>query len=244
MEYVNRNGHASLSVTGVKSRKRKASKVFSRIIASSGVTLTAENLNILEIGCGTGHLSALFARNFPNAKVFATDIENRLLIDAPRNLGFDIVPPAGEFPFEDYVFDLIILNQVLEHVIPKDRDPLFEEICRLLKKEGHIWLAFPNKFALIEPHYYIPFLSILPKKIADSLVGIFQMGKEYDCFPLSPAESVKYFSEFFNNVENQTVGTVKFLFGFAKKISSSKKTGELLSNFSPVLVFLLKNSHE
>jgi len=48
----------------------------------------------------------------------------------------------GGFPFTDAAFDIIILNQVIEHI--RNLDVFVAELARILKPGGHLLLATPN----------------------------------------------------------------------------------------------------
>jgi SAM-dependent methyltransferase len=67
-------------------------------------------------------------------------------------------------PFSDATFDLVINNQVLEHVT--DLDVAVREIARVLKPGGSCLSLFPDKSVWREGHCGIPFLHWFPKKTA------------------------------------------------------------------------------
>ncbi len=66
-------------------------------------------------------------------------------------------------PFADNSFDLVTLNQVVEHV----RDPLtvLREAVRVLRPGGALYVACPNYLRFHEPHYKIFWLPLLPKAL-------------------------------------------------------------------------------
>ena len=64
-------------------------------------------------------------------------------------------------PFPDGTFDVVITNQVLEHV--PDAGLHLREIRRVLPDDGVVYLATPNKWWLTDPHYKMPFISWLPR---------------------------------------------------------------------------------
>ena len=72
------------------------------------------------------------------------------------------VAALGEqLPFRDESFDLINMNQVMEHV--SDQADLLFEAARVLKPGGAIYLASPNYLRFYEPHYKILWFPLLPR---------------------------------------------------------------------------------
>ena len=237
MKQINRNGHASLATEGYKSRIRKAQQVFKRISASEVGSKLGSKSVIMEIGCGSGHLLIEMAKSFPKSEIVGADIANRLQVDLTSNIHFVEINQSNYYGLESDKFDLIILNQVFEHIEPSEKKILLSEINRMLKDDGKVWFAAPNKYALVEPHFYIPLLSILPRRIADILVRFFKLGESYDCYPVSAKEFKNLLEMHFYCVENETIGTILFLSGMRSKIRRSKRVGTFFSNFSPTLVF-------
>ena len=69
---------------------------------------------------------------------------------------------VGErLPFADHSFDLITMNQVMEHV--SDQTAVMGEALRVLKHGGAIYIASPNYLRFYEPHYKIKWIPLLPK---------------------------------------------------------------------------------
>ncbi len=64
-------------------------------------------------------------------------------------------------PFADACFDLVIMNQVVEHV--SDQAAVIREAGRVVRRGGVIYIACPNYLRLYEPHYKIFWLPLLPK---------------------------------------------------------------------------------
>ena len=72
------------------------------------------------------------------------------------------VVSVGEcLPFADRSFDLITMNQVMEHV--SEQAGVLREALRVLKDEGAIYIASPNYLRFYEPHYKIKWFPLLPK---------------------------------------------------------------------------------
>ncbi|MDD4878246.1 MAG: class I SAM-dependent methyltransferase [Candidatus Nanoarchaeia archaeon] len=75
---------------------------------------------ILDIGCGNGFITKEIAKAFPKAKITAVDIEREKIDYADRyNSSGNIKYITGNIfnlPFKKSSFDLVICNEVLEHI--------------------------------------------------------------------------------------------------------------------------------
>jgi SAM-dependent methyltransferase len=72
---------------------------------------------------------------------------------------------------------------VIEHV-PDQRLHL-AEIDRVLRPGGIAYLATPNKYWLTDPHFKLPFVSWLPRGLAEWYVRRACHGRHWDIYPLS-----------------------------------------------------------
>ncbi len=79
------------------------------------------------------------------------------------NLRFQVAD-ALDLPFEDESFDVVICSHVYEHV--PDPDRMFDEIFRVLRKDGICYFSAGNRLMWNEPHYNLPLLSVLPRPLA------------------------------------------------------------------------------
>jgi ubiquinone/menaquinone biosynthesis C-methylase UbiE len=120
--------------------------------------------SILDIGAGSGHISAHFASK---NTVTAADVENQLCI-GQAELEF-VRLQSATLPFGDASFDIVILNQVLTY-IPDQLNEL-QEIRRILKPSGVCYISLPNKTFPIEPHAKVPFVHYLPHALYKKLMG-------------------------------------------------------------------------
>jgi SAM-dependent methyltransferase len=141
---------------------------------------------MLEIGCGSGGISHWFGTAGQMGwDVHALDVEDvRLVHDG---YSFQVVRDVS-LPFDDESFDVVVSNHVIEHVgDAATQGRHLREVRRVLRGDGRAYLAVPNRWMLVEPHFKLPFLSWLPRPIADAYVRLMGRGTHYDCRPLSRA---------------------------------------------------------
>jgi ubiquinone/menaquinone biosynthesis C-methylase UbiE len=105
---------------------------------------------ILDVGCGLGMYVSRF-RQFSD-DVYGVDIDPDKIAQASEWLPNLRVSPAEELPFPDNSFDVILLNEVIEHV-DDDRRSLHEAF-RVLAPGGHVIIYAPNRLYPFETHGY------------------------------------------------------------------------------------------
>lgn len=125
----------------------------------SGKAAGKENFRVLDFGCGMGEMVALMREaglDVSGADVFyagATDIAPRLRAQIDDGYVREI-KDDGRIPFDDDSFDLVVSNQVFEHV--EDIDAVQAEIKRVLKPRGIAYHHFPSREVFREGHTGIP----------------------------------------------------------------------------------------
>lgn len=160
-----------------ENRARKAAKIRA-VLADEGV-FDIPNIRILDIGCSFGHILKLLT---PTRGI-------GIGIDIDTNIGsnsenvFFVRTDAENLPFAPDSFDIVVCNHVYEHTDSAER--LLEEIGRVLSSGGVCYFAGPNKYDLFEPHYGLPFLSWLPRKLADRYMQLTRKGNSYPEKPYS-----------------------------------------------------------
>jgi len=168
-------------VGGEGSRLNKARK----ILAVLGEQVPTRAGTLLDIGTGSGWMAHHLAR-LGGLSAVGVDVADQR--EVREGFVFRLVQGAA-LPFESGSFDLVVSNHVIEHVGDLDAQRLhLTEVARVLKRDGTVYFAVPNKWSLIEPHYGLPLLSWLPAGWASRYVRAAGRGTWYDCRPLGPRE--------------------------------------------------------
>lgn len=171
--------------------------------------LRTRPMRVLEAGCGNGQLLAHLSNH-------------RWLSRAERRTvelwGFDVseTAPAVErltgllpeerweerirtgnsdrWPFQDNYFDIVISNQVLEHV--KDMTKFLDECRRTLRPDGVAIHIFPTCRMIVEPHLLVPLVHWLKTDVARTrlLRALYRLGLKKSGFrvPRNPAADMRY----------------------------------------------------
>jgi SAM-dependent methyltransferase len=131
---------------------------------------------VLDVGCGIGTYVRRLEQSFERA--YGVDVSLRRLSSAGPDLA-DLLAAAGEhLPFADGSFDMVLLNEVIEHV-GNDRETL-AECLRVTRPGGHIVIYAPNRLYAFETHGIylgrryvfgnIPLVNYLPTSLRNRLV--------------------------------------------------------------------------
>jgi len=79
--------------------------------------------------------------------------------------------------FQDNSFDVVICVQIYEHM--PNANQLMLEIYRVLKPGGICYFAAGNRLNIKEPHYNLPFLSVIPRPLGHIYLRLVGKGKFY-----------------------------------------------------------------
>ncbi|MGC1549548.1 MAG: class I SAM-dependent methyltransferase [Rhodanobacter sp.] len=176
-ELVRRKPHAALDLAG---RQAKARKI-EQLLALSRKELRP--IRMLEIGAGSGAIAHYFCSDAdPICDVVAVDVVDQ----RQQTEGYEFRVVEGvKLPFETASFDVVISNHVLEHVGNREQQLThLREIGRVLNPQGVAYLASPNRWQIVEPHYRLAFLSWLPHALRNRYLALAGKGNFYDCEPL------------------------------------------------------------
>lgn len=149
----------------------------------------------LDAGCGSGGI----------ASTIAPSVESIVGIDPEAWNGwndFMKIYPNLKFHHESFeknslpsnYFDVIICNQVYEHV--QHPQALILEIYRMLKPGGHVYFAGPNWLFPVEPHVFWPFIHWLPRGFAMKLMKFLRSKKVLDADSTNYWQLKKWLKDF------------------------------------------------
>ena len=135
--------------------------------------------SILDFGCGGGEITNYYFKK--GYHIIGIDINEEKINLAKKSFNLcNFVSYNGfNLPFKKNTFDTIILNDVLEHIDYRTVIKIFNEIKRVLKKKGIIYISVANKYQINEPHTHVPFLTWLPNFIWPYLYRLIR-NKEYE----------------------------------------------------------------
>ena len=136
-------------------------------------------LRVLTVGCSTGFIELRLAENVQS--VVGVDIDAPAIFFAKKlhvrdNLQF-AVGDAMNLSFPPEQFDVVICSQVYEHV--PDASKMMTEIRRVLRPGGVCYFAATNRFCIMEQHYFLPFLSVIPVSMAHVYLRLTGKGQHY-----------------------------------------------------------------
>lgn len=183
VELPERLAHATKDLA---SRVPKAKKIEKLLDLSE--RFGERKIRMLEVGCGSGGITHYFATHTRlDCEVTGVDVQdNRQVLEGYRFIRVSDVT----LPFPDATFDVVITNHVIEHVGEAEQQlKHLTEIHRVMAQGAVCYLAVPNRWMVIEPHYKLKFLSWLPRTWRTPYLRWRKKGNHYDCKPLQLKET-------------------------------------------------------
>ncbi|HEX2092014.1 MAG TPA: class I SAM-dependent methyltransferase [Longimicrobiaceae bacterium] len=128
-------------------------------------------VRVLDVGCGDAGVLIAFAEAGALAsgiEPYERSVERGRVRAEEHGVALDLRAGVAEsLPFPDSSFDLVVLDNVLEHV--QDQERTLSEIRRVLRPDGILYLVTPKPFALYslwsDPHYSMAGLVLLPRPL-------------------------------------------------------------------------------
>jgi SAM-dependent methyltransferase len=175
----------------------------------------AHDAKILDFGCGAGStVYALLDHGFVNTVGF--DITDYPKLRAPEDrMRFRIGLERNGLPFESSTFDLVISEEVFEHV--HEQVPMWRELHRIMKPGGISIHVIPAPYCLIEPHSYVPLGGVFAQYWWYKLWAVLGIRNEFQ-HGLSATETARWnafrFVENLNYINNSCYEVVWGELGF------------------------------
>jgi ubiquinone/menaquinone biosynthesis C-methylase UbiE len=167
----------SAEMHSTEGRRRKAMTMVAVLQHALNDHLASARL--LNVGCSAGIIDESLAPHV--GSVVGIDIDAPAVDEArlrckASNVEFR-TGDAMHLDFPDASFDIVICSQVYEHV--PDPEKMMDEIYRVLVPGGVCYFAATNRFCVIEQHYKLPFLSIVPVSMAHWYLRLCGKGRYY-----------------------------------------------------------------
>jgi SAM-dependent methyltransferase len=107
---------------------------------------------VIDVGGGPGY----FAQSFRRAGAKSVFVEPfwESMTDSGRSLGYGVIGDGTTLPFADAAFDVSHSSNVIEHVT--DPEAFFDEMLRVVRPGGLMFLAFTNWFSPFGGHETSP----------------------------------------------------------------------------------------
>jgi len=102
------------------------------------------NAKVIDLGCGDGEFTLRIKSKIGASEVYGVDIYEPS-IEKARMKGIKVIKhDLNEFPypFDDNTFDVVVSNQVIEHLIYPVR--FLREVYRILKPKGYVVISTEN----------------------------------------------------------------------------------------------------
>ncbi|MCQ8105490.1 glycosyltransferase [Methylomonas sp. SURF-2] len=220
-----------------QNRRSKAEKI--KIILDEYLKTTPNHrLLVLDIGTGNGEIAHYLGNYF---WVISVDINDHR--SASDNFNFLIANES--LPFASNIFDVVISNHVIEHVNhPKLH---INEIHRVLKPQGWLYLATPNRLWPWEVHYRVPLVHYLPNKVFHRLMQ--KTGKYQENISLQTSWQLKSLCRQFSQIYSISEKICKHPKRY--RLHVSERINRILNNtpktlfvaahwFMPTFIFMLQ----
>ncbi len=175
-------------------------------------------VRLLEVGTGSGGIAHYFGcHDSGRFQVDAVDVvDSRLVHDG---YAFSLVHDT-RLPFETASVDVVLSNHVIEHVGDDAHQRLhMEELHRVLRPGGIGYLAVPNRWMLVEPHFHLAFLSWLPRSLRNGYLRYWRGDPVYDCEPLQVGQLEDLFRGAGLGFRNRGIDALRLTYEIERQMS-------------------------
>lgn len=206
-----------------------------------------EKAAILDFGCGKAKLLKQLEFHGIGESLYGVDIfkSNESLKESKKNAPnsfIESIEPYQNFNFETK-FDLIIANQVFEHI--DNKEMIFSQLSKKIKEGGYLLAGFPTSEILIEPHIYAPIIHWVPKRFNKLLILLSNLLKSFLLkrkeFNVKKQTSLdfSYLNTLYYEKYNWYMKKIKKYFHKIEDISDEKLFSVKKNFFSPISILKL-----
>ncbi len=160
-----------------EAREQKANTIVA--VTSDYLKSDLKLLSLLDVGCSTGFIANYLADYF--GQVSAIDIDGPAIEFAQANFKKEnlkfLKSDSMSMKLASCKFNIVTCAHVYEHV--PDAQKLMAEIFRVLKPGGICYFAAANRFNVMEAHYNLPLLSVIPRPAAHLYLRLAGKGRYY-----------------------------------------------------------------
>lgn len=133
-----------------------------RHVKSVDFVSNVENARILDIGCSFGWFEK-FALEKGCKEIIGIDTDERDLLNVKKQIKdkraqFLKTSALDLSRFKENYFDIVVMWEVLEHIPKNTEKQAFQEIKRVLKNDGYLYISTPNKTfwsCALDPAWYL-----------------------------------------------------------------------------------------
>jgi len=158
-------------------KARKSIEVMKDYLTSTG--RSTNELKLLDVGSSTGHMTkyySIFFKEIVGIDIDTDAIEYAVHNNSSGNISYQY-GSAMSIEFPSNSFDAVTCSHIYEHV--PDARQMLKEIHRVLRKDGFCYFVAGNRLNLIEAHYKLPLLSVIPKTWAHRYIRLAGIADSY-----------------------------------------------------------------
>lgn len=152
---------------------------------------TKQDMRIIDIGCG------IDGRSFedfipPQWEVIGIDVHSKERINHSHPNFVYVKGDAADLgQFDDNKFDLAISIGMIEHLT---EEIMFKSVVSEIRRVAKQYIVIvPYKYALVEPHYGVPFFPIIPYSLKLKIIRLFNLSNHREVVKKDPDYVKKHF---------------------------------------------------
>ena len=188
----------------------ESSKLFSIFKYVDQLVKNNKSIRILDYGCGGGQLLT-YLRILGYSNLTGVDVGDEKKINQLNTMygkigyGTDtfFIYDGVSLPFDDNSFDVIISQQVLEHV--HNVEKYFSESKRVLSSKGKILFEFPHRLVPFDTHTRMWFVHYFPSMIRNIFYDKFRENKSQYYGNLLNLQPIWYYKRLLNTMFSSVV---------------------------------------